>query len=220
MVLKLEKYLVIAVLCLIACTPVTAALTVTNITEQQFLGANFVPHFVAEGRIGSNSYGGFTFEYDLGPDTSHPAQHGEFEWANGTPVSLRLAFYGTVASFRVDGRPDLAYNPVAVGTATDIFIRTRAEEGKSTIGVQDIYLDGEYAGESQAPPTDYLWIRGGSLDDFELLGNSLMTWIGAPPTQSALAYQIKVGVVPEPASLMGLLGGVAGLGGMLIRRRR
>lgn len=212
---------VLIVVFVASASPGYPAISVSHITESQFLALEFTRHFVAEGRIGSNSIGGFTFEYDLGPDTSQPYQTGEFAWTNGSPVALRLAFNGTTAEFNVDGRPILQYNPAITATPLDIFIRTRGEAGKSTIEVNDLLLDGENAGVSQAPPTDYLWVRGGTLDSFELLGNSLMTWTGAPPTQSALAYQIKVGtVVPEPSSLFALLGGFGTLGGLLIRRRK
>ncbi len=209
----------IMVLALFA-VPACADTTVTHLTETEFLALDFNRHFVAEGRIGSNSIGGATFEYDLGEDTGSPYATGEFVWSNGCPVDFSLSYDGMDAVFGVGQSPLLTYTAGA-HNVTDIFIRTRAEEGKSTISVSNLDLDGPLAGVSSAPATDYLWIRSDSIGTFNLTGESLMTWIGDAPRNSALAYQIKVGeVVPEPGSLAAMLGGIGGLAGIALKRRR
>ena len=57
--------------------------------------------------------------------------------------------------------------------------------------------------------------------DFLLTGDSTMTWAGAAPTQSSLAFQFKVGAVIPAPTVFGLAGaGLIGLGGVRFARRR
>jgi hypothetical protein len=78
-----------------------------------------------------------------------------------------------------------------------VFVRTRAVNEGSSVTVSDIVIDGESVmDQSQATGNglDNLWIQGAILNDgFTLTGNAVLTWTGAAPTQSRLAFQIKVG---------------------------
>ncbi len=158
--------------------------------------------FVAEGRIGDRA-GAATFELDLGPDTSAPyttAQHG---WVNAQSEPFTLTYtpgVGSVATFTLGGHT-LTY-PSTLG-ANEIFLRTRAVNAGSAITVHSLVLDGvAIADQSQATADglDILRIQGASLlDGFTLTGTAVLTWTDPAPTQSRLAFQIKVGTVaPTP----------------------
>jgi hypothetical protein len=62
-------------------------------------------------------------------------------------------------------------------------------------------LDGDAVGDASSADAnvdglDILWISGGDLaDGFTLSGSTTMSWVGPRPTQSRLAFQVKVGTV-------------------------
>lgn len=84
---------------------------------------------------------------------------------------------------------------------TEIFVRTRAVNADSEILVDNLVLDGENVNDNSeaianSGGLDILWISGGTLlDGFTLSGQTTMSWIGTPPTQSRLAFQLKVGTI-------------------------
>jgi hypothetical protein len=87
---------------------------------------------------------------------------------------------------------------------TDIFVRTRAVVAESEILVNELTVDAEAANDSSyavgADGLDILWISGASIDNgFIMAGQTMMTWGAVKPTQSKLAFQIKVGKT-EPTS--------------------
>jgi hypothetical protein len=153
--------------------------------------------FVAEGRIGDGS-GAATFEIDLGASTGAPDATAQYDWPNGTAVPWTLTYDGTtnLVTFTVNGVP-LQYTPPLSGF-TEIFVRTRATNAGTDIVVNDLTVDSEAVGDvSQAfgaDGLDILWIHGGSVGDgFTMNGQTTMSWTGARPSQSRLAFQIKVG---------------------------
>lgn len=151
--------------------------------------------FVAEGRIGDRG-GAATFELDLGQSTSAPAATAQYNWQSGVVEPFSLVYdsaTGTV-TFSLGGRVLVYHTPfIQFG---DIFIRTRASFAGTNVSVNDLSLDGVgvYDQSSAAGPgLDILWIAGGNLSDgFVLSGNATLAWSGTPPTQSNLAFQIKV----------------------------
>jgi hypothetical protein len=78
----------------------------------------------------------------------------------------------------------------------DIFIRTRAVNVESSVIVQDLVLNGVNVADASnavGPGLDILWISGAQLaGGFTLTGTATLAWTGTPPTQSRLAFQIKV----------------------------
>jgi len=81
----------------------------------------------------------------------------------------------------------------------EIFIRCRATSN-AAVTVADLVLDGENVNDlSTASGTgglDILRISGAQLTDgIALTGTATLSWTGTPPTQSNLAFQIKVGLV-------------------------
>jgi hypothetical protein len=180
--------------------------------------------FVAEGRIGDRG-GAATFEVDLGQSTAAPATTAQYAWPNAVAVPFTLGFDPNQnrVTFTVDGQ-SLTYSPS--GTFTDIFFRTRSYPAGSGIVLDSLVFDGDSVGESVSAygpnGLEILWLSGSTLmDGFQLSGTSTMSWSGSAPSQSQLAYQIKVGYVeptgnpdvPEPCTLalagMVLLGGAA-----------
>jgi len=153
--------------------------------------------FVAEGRIGDGS-GAATFEIDLGASTGAPDATAQYEWPNDTAVPWTLTYDGTtnLVTFTLGGAT-LQYTPPLSGF-TEIFVRTRAVNAGTGIVVNGLTVDGEVVSDvSQAlgaSGLDILWIHGGSVSDgFALAGQTTMSWTGAKPSQSQLAFQIKVG---------------------------
>jgi hypothetical protein len=162
-----------------------------------------------------------------------------------------------IVTYKV-GNKTLTYDYTSKFTqgVTDIFVRTRANNTNSSMTVKDLLLKDASGTKSIAEtssvsctlsPNCTTWYKdanGNIFEDvkggvqylrigdvsgsFSLTGNSIMSWTGKTPTQSNLAYQIKVGTtddwknqqsVPEPSATLGLTLGAIALG-LKTRRRR
>jgi hypothetical protein len=181
----------------IIANPASAGLTVLHIaTDAEMLELLSDTLFVGEGRIG-DGWGAATFEIDLGGDTGNPAMTAQYGWPNGTPVPWELTYDAmtNLVTFTVDGIA-LSYSTPLDGF-TDVFVRARAVNVDSDILVDNLVLDSESIGESSQATgdgLDILWISGATLSDgFAMTGHTTMAWAGTMPTQSRLAFQIKVG---------------------------
>ncbi len=179
--------------------PVLASLNVSHIaTDAEMLALLSETLFVGEGRIGDGA-GAATFEVDLGGDTGNPAMTAAYDWPNGTEVPWKLSFDAMtqLVSFTVDN-VTLQYT-TPLGGFTDVFVRSRAVNVGSEMLVDNLVLDGEAVGDASnavGNGLDILWISGGVLaDGFVLSGQATMNWTGDRPTQSRLAFQIKVGTL-------------------------
>jgi hypothetical protein len=152
--------------------------------------------FVAEGRIGDRG-GAATFELDLGQDTAAPYTTAQYDWQSGTvePFTLTYDAGTSLVTFTLGG-VTLQYT-TSWFDFDQVFVRTRAVNEGSSVAVSDIVIDGESVmDQSQAigNGSDILWIRGAMLDNgFTLAGNAVLSWTGAAPTQSRLAFQVKIG---------------------------
>ncbi len=151
--------------------------------------------FIAEGRIGDLG-GSQTFELDIGPHTANPAQTAQYDWPNGVAVPFTVSYDEVMkeASFAMGGTT-LVYSPIP--GFEEIFVRTRAVDENTSVVVDELILEGEAVGDisSASGPDglDILWIRGATLSDgFVFTGQATLSWSGTPPTQSRLAFQIKV----------------------------
>jgi hypothetical protein len=188
--------------------PASATLITQHLaTDAEMLAILSDTLFVGEGRIGDGAGAG-TFEIDLGGDTGNPATTAQYDWPNGTAVAWTLTYDAMtdLVTFTVDNTT-LQYTTPLSGF-TDVFVRARAVDAGSQIVVSDLVLDGETVGDQSdavGDGLDILWISGGTLSDgFVLSGQTTMSWTGDPPTQSRLAFQLKVGtlktVYVEPAT--------------------
>lgn len=180
---------------------VQADLITAHLTDQQML--QLMPESelsaTAEGRIGDRG-GAATFELDLGRLTSAPSQTAQYNWQSGVvePFSVSYDAFLNTVTYTLGGvtltyQPDRFFN--------EVFVRTRATASGSIAVVQDLMLEGVPVTDiSQATgpsATDVLRISGGDLyDGFSLTGTAVLTWVAPVPTQSQLAFQIKVGAVP------------------------
>jgi hypothetical protein len=185
--------------------PAAAQLTTQHLTsDADMLSVLSDTLFVGEGRIG-DGWSAATFEIDLGGDTGNPATTAQYGWPNGTAVSWTLAYDHTtdLVTFTVDGIT-LSYTTPLDGF-TDVFVRTRAVNVNTEILVDELVLDGEVVGDisnAVGSGLDILWISGGSLfDGFTMTGRTTMSWTGDMPTQSRLAFQLKVGTL-EPVRII------------------
>lgn len=198
--------------------------------------------FVAEGRIGSNTIGGNTYELDFhGTNPSNPTQtsaQGEFKWSNGGATAFSLSYDALTKAIVYTVGNVILKSVANSNPVTDIFIRTRAVNANTSILANNLLLNGiAVPGSSLAASAgdgiEYLRLSGlNPLKNFSLTGESIMSWSGAAPTQSRLAYQIKVGTalagsdavtqvseaVPEPTTMLGLAVGGASLAAMRKRR--
>lgn len=193
--------------------------------------------FVAEGRIGNNSTN--TAERELGinrdvrdPDPNlagKPVAQDQFVWGNGTLYDLVLEYTGTHVNYVVGGKT--LTSTAFSGSVTDIFFRTRAANNStmtlSNFAIQSLDPNGNLLGNifnigglsstgQGSSDIDYLRLSNISTP-FRLTGKVSMSWTGAAPSRSNLAYQIKVGTspqsVPEPATVGAIfLAGIAGVG--------
>lgn len=172
------------------------ALTTSHLSsDTAYLNLAPVLAFVAEGRVGDRG-GAATFELDLGQETSAPAVQAQYDWQNSQaePFSLTYDALSGGVTFALGGRT-LSY--AASGVLREVFVRTRAVNAGTSISVSSLVLDGVAVGDASAAiadGVDYLRIEGAGLSDgFTLTGVATMLWAGAAPTQSRLAFQIKVG---------------------------
>ncbi len=181
--------------------------------------------FVGEGRIGDNGTNR-TFELNIhedDPGNILPGDSANFVWTNGQAQAFSLSYdQATKLVTYTVGTVTLDYT--ADDPFTDIFIRTRASS-TSSLTVNNLVLNGVALGDSSSTVNDperldYLRISGLSGGDFTLTGNSIMDWTGSTPTNSNLAYQIKVATaVPEPSTVLGLLS-VTALGAFFKRKQK
>ena len=79
-----------------------------------------------------------------------------------------------------------------------IFVRTRAVNAGSSVEIRDIVLEGaainDHSYADGNTGLDILWILGADLNGgFVFQANAVLSWEGIPPTQSRLAFQVKVG---------------------------
>lgn len=204
----------VAVIALVLPSAATAALTVSHLASDADLFALSPTYaFIAEGRIGDGA-GAATFELDLGPDTGTPATTVQYGWVSGAvePFSLVYSVGLGLVTFELGGKT-LTYAPLL--GFNDVFVRTRAVEAGTSIVVTDLVLDGVAVGDlssAMGDGLDILRIQGGVLSDgFTLTGNATLSWTGARPSQSRLAFQIKVGDVRPTPTLPATLGSIKGL---------
>jgi hypothetical protein len=164
--------------------------------------------FVAEGRIGDRG-GAATFELDLGYSTSAPNTTTQYNWISGQTEPFTLSYdpLTSLVTFSLGGKL-LSYT-----TAFDdfgvIFVRTRAIDDGAAVSVVDLLLGSQPVGglSAAAGPggLDILWITGPDLSlGFALTGVATLSWGSPVPSQSRLAFQVKVArlttVAAEPQS--------------------
>ncbi|MFB2836629.1 PEP-CTERM sorting domain-containing protein [Floridanema evergladense] len=185
----------------------------TGFTDTEFENlrttGQFSELFVAESRIGNASLDPTEREFGINDTIGVPVAEGQFAWGNNQSVNFKLEYTGSLVNYTVGSRT-IASSTFS-GPVTDIFLRTKSVVD-STMVLSNLVFEGLGISNlsSSGDDVDYLQISN-ITTPFTLTGSSLMSWTGAPPVRSNLAYQIKVGTtapmesVPEPATLGGLL---------------
>ena len=189
----------LALLFVLAAFPATAGIVTRHVaTDAEMLAYIQNIAFVAEGRIGDRG-GAATFELDLGDDTGNPYATAQHPWQSGVAEPFTVAYDKptNVVTFVLGGKT-LSYSPAVA--FEEFFVRTRATELNTAIQVYDLVLNGQPLGDissAAGPGLDILAVSGVDLfQGFTLTGTAVMTWTGTAPTQSRLAFQIKVGNAP------------------------
>ena len=165
-------------------------------------------------------------------------------WVSGEAVDFSLVFdsIANTLTYTVAGI-ELSKTEILEDNFSDLYIRTSARKDGTSMVVDNLFLSdasmssaiNDISSASCAGgvgcgyvDADYLHIAD-IVGDFTLIGQSTMTWLGAKPNNSNLAYQIKLVEgsidssddtveVPEPASISLLSLGLAGL--LAIGKRR
>ena len=191
--------MIVAAVLLALPAPVGAALHTSHIgSDAEMLALLSDTLFVGEGRIGDRG-GSATFEVDLGRDTGSPETSAQYDWQSGVsvPFTLTYDYITNEVEFTVD---DVVLHWTSeLSGYSDVFVRARAVNADSDILVENLVLDSEVVNDTSyadgnGAGLDILWINGGTLGNgFTLTGTVTMTWAGTPPTQSRLAFQVKVG---------------------------
>ena len=194
------RIFIAGLLMLLAALPVSAGIVTRHVgSDAEMLSYIQNIAFVAEGRIGDRG-GVATFELDLGDNTGNPATTAQYNWQTGVvePFTVSYNNVTNVVTFTLGGKT-LTYSP-AVGFR-EFFVRTRAVDVNTSVRVYDLVLNAQNLGDlsSATGPDglDILAVSGVDLfQGFTLTGVAVLTWSGTPPTQSRLAFQIKVGNAP------------------------
>lgn len=192
--------------------------------QTQIANGDFTELFVAESRMGNNQTNGDR-ELGINTATGTPVAQGQRVWSSGQAVNFVLEYTGSVVNYTVGGQ--LLSSTAFSGPVTDIFLRTRAA-ANSSLSLTNLVFNGQAfsdlgsAGAGGNSDVDYLQISKLSAP-FTLTGTSTMTWTGAAPRSSQMAYQIKVGTspnasVPEPGTVLALTVGAGAFS--VIKRKR
>ena len=205
----------IALLIVLAALPVSAGIVTRHVgTDAEMLSYIQTIAFVAEGRIGDRG-GAATFELDLGDNTGNPATTAQYAWQSGVaePFTISYNKITNVVTFTLGGRV-LTYSPAV--SFKEFFVRTRAVDANTSVQVYALVLNGVSVGDLSAATgpddLDILAVSGVDLyQGFTLTGVAVLTWTGTPPTQSRLAFQIKVGNAPTVPSEESTWGKIKGL---------
>jgi hypothetical protein len=219
--------------------------------QSMLSNGEFTESFVAEGRIGNNGSGG-NGEQEFGINTpitrksdgtltsATTIAKGDRTWVSGSLVDFVLEYTGSQVNYTVGDK--LLSSTAFSGPVSDIFLRTFAQKDgtaatnpnkNNLVGLSNLLLfeNGSTQGKSinslsssggTSSDTDYVQI-GGISAGFKLTGKASMSWTGATPTRSNLAYQIKVGNTPKSTKVPepGMLGAIfmAGLAGARYSKR-
>ena len=204
----------LALLFVLAAFPATAGIVTRHVaTDAEMLAYIQNIACVAEGRIGDRG-GVATFELDLGDDTGNPYATAQHPWQSGVAEPFTVAYDKptNVVAFTLGGKT-LAYSPAV--SFKEFFVRTRATELNTAIQVYGLVLNGQPLGDissATGPGLDILALSGVDLSQgFTLTGTAVMTWTGTAPTQSRLAFQIKVGNAPTVPAEESSWGRIKGL---------
>lgn len=177
---------------------------------------------VAEGRIGDRLAAG-TWEQAIWRQGGVTMQtNANYVYPNGGDVPFDIVWNGVDTVTYTVGSQSLSWSAVP-GAFTDIFIRTRSATD-STLELFDMDLDGLPIGSMTSSGNgDVQYIRitndFANFGAFTLSGVSRLTWNnGNAPTNSALAYQVKLTNTTEIPSPSGCA--VLGLAAIAACRRR
>lgn len=138
-------------------------------------------------------------------------------WNNGVPHAFKVVYNaGGVAGISIDELYTVQV-PVTINPATNGLLITAFVDGAGrgvTLGNLRITLPGfimhEVGDAADAPPTDYMLVDTSLplVDGFILSGTVQFNWTGGLPPPAEQWFEVAPVVIPEPATVLLLAGGV------------
>ena len=177
----------------------SAQLTLTHLSTQEELDELIdVIAFVGEGRIGGWGFDKISLHYEIGLGTNPDdlEKKRKYSWSNGSAVPFELTYDpgNNKVVFEIGGKK-LSFTPEDGGSATDIAVRTYAENRDTEIKLINLVLNGEELGEELAvrgdDGLDILRIQGASpAGGLHLEGIVILQWAGHRPSGGDLAFHV------------------------------
>lgn len=200
---------------------------------------------VAQARGGDSNASGGDYEIGLhvlpGLTSAAPVgTAGQMSWgtagaAGGNPfIAFTLERSGDTLRFAMGGRYDASYTAAAIEGLDALSLRARADVTDTSTQLRNLAVNGVLLSSSALAAANGvigLALIEGLAGDFSLSGEASLNWTGSFPRGSRLGFQIAgfdllpsaqaaPVEVPEPASVLLLLGGIAGLAAVARRRAR
>lgn len=172
--------------------------------EQDIQKGIFVEEFSASSFIGDNGMTAYELELKniIPPDNINSLKTEQFFWKNQQQIDFELSFDGTTLSYKLGDKVVRSIDVVDQKFNIDGMILSANSTKNSLVTVSNLmFEDGSMSMKNllaRGESVDFIKITG--LDhNFKLTGIQTFSWWGERPSNSELAYQIRVGSFHNPS---------------------